>query len=177
MRNIREAVKRLSDKGAYNQGQDPGKQAVGAYLAWSTAAKLKILPPKVKAQEENDLVYQNENELAYGSLKNAGMNNNVEEVNKILTDKNANMYSIPKDLMAYLWGTNEHTCLHAYMFQNNVIKNTIHMTSLNDQDVSDGDDHPGEKDGLRGGFNDKGQAPQHGIWDDAPKFLAELGLN
>lgn len=58
----------------------------------------------------------------------------------------------------------------------------IHITSLNDKDsfLPDGspgwDDHPGEEDGLRGGFNDQGNAPEGEIWQFAASYLSTLGL-
>lgn len=106
---IREAVNRLTGTNAYNQGQSPSQKVQGAYLAWSTAAKLQILRPTDS---------QDDNELKYGSLKRAGMANNAGEVDKILTAKGANKFGIPADLMAYLWGTNEHQYVFCSIFTN-----------------------------------------------------------
>lgn len=166
---IREAVSRLNGLKALFEGLPLPNQIIGAYLAWSVAAKFKILAPNGKSQDEN--------ELTYGALKRAGMDNNDGEVDRILNEKGADKYGISTDLMAYLWGTNEHQCLHAYLFGNECIRNSIHATSLNDQDSADYDDHPDEPDGIRGGFNDKGMAPQWGIWAEAPNYLSTLGLS
>ena len=166
--SIKEAITRLDGQGAYNGGQNDKQKVIGAYLAWSVAAKFKILPPNGKSQDEN--------ELTYGALKNAGMSGNAGEVDKILGEKGANKFGIPSDLMVYLWGSNEHQCLHAILFGSECIRNSVHATSLNDQDTHDGDAHPDEPDGIRGGYNDKGHAPQWGIWDQAPNYLSTLGL-
>lgn len=168
--SIREAVRILEDKGAYNAGQNGAQKVQGAYLAWSTAAKLKILSPAGKTQDEN--------ELTFGALKRAGFRKDVAKVKSILAKRpSTHTFEITDQLMTYLWGSNEHHCLHAILFGNECIKNTIHITSLNDHDSADNDSHPAEEDGLRGGYDDKGRAPQWGIWEQSSKFLGELGLN
>ena len=167
--SISEAVKILSKKGAYNVEQNRAQEVQGAYLAWSTAAKLKILSPEGKTQDEN--------ELNFGALKRAGFRDDAEEVKNILAKSSAKTFDIPDQLMAYLWGSNEHHCLHAILYGNVRIKTVVHITSLNDNDAADNDDYPDEEDGLRGGYDDKGQATQWGIWEMASTFLTELGLD
>jgi hypothetical protein len=148
--SIEQAVQKLDAAGAYNNGQSDQQKVQGAYLALSTLAKFKIHSPVGKSGDDNA--------KTFGALKGLGFANNVAGVDAKLTECGANKYGIPQDLMAYLWGSNEHHCLHAILFGNPDIKSAIHSTSLNDQAEDN------VLVGQLGGFNDNGKAKEWGLW-------------
>lgn len=158
--SIESVISTLDQIGAYNQGQPPEKKVAGAYLALNTLSKMATLPPA-------QLKGENEASAAYGALKVAGAQGDGAMIREILEEKGGSAMGLSDKDLVDLWGVNEHHHLHAVLFGNSKVYNPIHMTSLNDQDQWG--EIPGEK-GALGGFNDKGEYPQWGWFDDAQGF-------
>ena len=161
-------IKKLQENDAYNPGQDAFKQWLGIYPAYSTAAKLCILP----ATNFKTWV---DAAKAYGGIKRYAMECNIGQVKRIIRENGGNSDILNSKQLLALWATNEHMNLHAILFGSTNIKHTIHITSLNDD--AEGHTNVCPK-GWCGGFNDKGQWPENDHWfTEAGAFPQRLGIN
>jgi hypothetical protein len=112
--------------------------------------------------------------LAYGGLKVAAMKADAAAVRRIIKDNGADDCGLTDEQLVVLWSVNEHINLHAVLFGNKIIKNTIHMTSLNS--------NPGPHDPSAsqpktlGGYNDEGAYRRWGWHEAALKFNQHLNV-
>ena len=161
-------VSKLEANNAYNGGQPAFKKWLGIYPAYSTAAKLCILPA---TNFKDPLVAAN----AYGKLKRYAMECNIGQVKRIISENGGNSGVLSDMQLLALWASNEHMNLHAVVFGSENIRHTIHITSLNDNAEGLTDVCPT---GWCGGFNDKGQWPEADFWfKEAGAYNQRLGIN
>ena len=153
-------VQRLDAVNAYNDGQSREQKIAGAYIAYATAGKLMTMPAANFPSEEAASV-------AYGALKRAGMAEDAATIRSILSQNGGNALGLSDQQLIELWGGNEHWNLHAVLFSNPGVHNTVHITSLSDNNGRDANRN-------LGGFNDKGEWPQGGWFEDARGYNALL---
>lgn len=153
-------VPSLESNGAYNPGQTAQQKMAGAYLALSTAAKFETMPPSNFSDAKTAA-------RAYGELKIKAMADDADGVRDTLKRHGGSAGGLSDQQLTNLWSGNEHQNLHGVLFGNSKIYNPIHATSLNDNDKTGS--------GVRsGGFNDRGEYPQWGWFEDAQSFNQRL---
>jgi len=162
--SVNSIVDKLDSLGAYNPGQSGQQKEAGAYLTLNTLGKMASLTPESLG---------NENAAAevYGALKNAAIQGDGASVRELIESNGGDTFGLSDQELTDLWGFNEHNFLHSTLFGNSEVYNPIHMTSLNDKDMS------GQSSGAAGslgGFNDKGEYPQWGWYDDAVNLQAKF---
>lgn len=157
---IRDFVKAGEANGAYNRGQTEAQKTKGAFLMANTAVKLEMLP----AQQFNN---STEAGMAWGRAKNLALAGDAQGLRQHIANEGGNTRGLNDAQLINAWGTNEHNNLHNITFGNSAVYNPIHMTSLNNNDAHV---HDGMNRGQMGGYNDKGDYPQWGFFDDAKNY-------
>ena len=156
-------IDRLDSLNAYNTRQTTEQKTAGAYIAYSTAAKFKLLPLTLFKTEMDAM-------RAFGSLKLAGLRKDGVEVQNLLLKYGGNTGNLSPNELAYLWGSNEHQNLHAVLFGKEAIYDPVHATSMNDREEQPNLYTPN----TLGGYNDKGESPQWGWFDFAKTYNSKL---
>ncbi len=158
-----EMIERLDNLNAYNEHQSPNQKLSGAYMAFATVAKFKMVPPTL---------FKDECEAGqmYGQLKVAGVNSDAAKIKQLLSQKGLSTLGMSDQDLINLWGMNEHWNLHAVLFNNKSIRGPNHATSLSDKDQWNKCGFPA------GGYNDRGEYPQWGWFEQAKDYNKLLGM-
>lgn len=146
-------ISTMDSVGGYNAGQSPEQKEKGAYLVANMLMKQAMLPPELFGSEQ-------EAGSVYAQAKLFAIEGDTAGLRLLIESQGGNTAGLSDEELINIWATNEHNNLHGIIMGNMTIANAVHMTSLNDNAAD------GTTQGTLGGYNDKGEYPQWGWFED-----------
>lgn len=143
----------LEQTGTYLTNKPGTEKIKGAYLTGNMLMKQAMLPANLFGSEQNA-------GSAYAQAKLSAIDGDVASLRNLIEQKGGDTLGLSDEQLRNVWATNEHNNLHGILDAGSPIGQSIHMTSLND---NAGDGTPK---GTMGGYNDKGEYPQWGWFED-----------
>jgi len=143
----------LEQTGTYLGNKPDTEKIKGAYLTGNMLMKQAMLPASLFGSEQNA-------GRAYAEAKLTAIDGDVAGLRNLIEQNGGDTLGLSDEQLRNVWATNEHNNLHGILDAGSPIGQSIHMTSLND---NAGDGTPK---GTMGGYNDKGEYPQWGWFED-----------
>ena len=172
---------------------NPGLSEIGGYIVMSTAMKLKMMPAsKWEGCDAGDSATRNivaadsceqTAGRVYGKLKVAGRNGDGATVRQILEKNGGDTFGLCDEMLAALWGGNEHQQLHNTLLHPDMHKegapltdadsvfHAVHITSLSDGVAAVNPTVDAQLDDDLGGFNNSGGWPEAHWFQSALNYV------